>query len=327
MNEPTETHPPGAKSRVAVALSVASVSVLFALFQHLRDTRHSDFGLAWFTARNLLSRVDPYPFVGPGLTYDWPWHLLYPATAGAVVLPLALLPEVAAGLVFVGVSAALLTYGLTEERWDRLWILPSSCFVIAVMAGQWSPLFCAALLMPRLAWVLAAKPSLGLAILAGCRSRLAFQYALLGGLTLLAISVALVPTWIQSWLAVVTKYSGEVTSVVTWPGGVFALLALLRWRRAEAWLVVAMTVVPLTPGWYEVLPLLLIPRTKRECQILSLLASFGYLLQGALLQPDGTVPIGVTRSLIIAFGYLPAVIVLLRRPNESEVTRLTLARM
>jgi hypothetical protein len=160
------------------------------------------------------------------------------------------------------------------------------------------------------------------AILAASRSRTAFQYAFVGGLALLAIGVALVPTWIQSWIAVVARYSAEVTPVITWPGGVFALLALLRWRRAEAWLVVAMTIVPLTPGWYEVLPLLLIPRTKRECQILSLLASFGYLLQGALLLPDGTVPIGVTRSLIVAFGYLPAVIVLLRRPNESEIPRL-----
>ncbi len=305
--------------RLGVSLLVGGVAVLFAVFQHLRDPqRHFDFGLAWFAGRQLLARVDPYPLAGPGLMYDWPWHLLYPATAGSAVLPLSLLPEFAATLVFVGSSAALLTYGLTREGWDRLWILPSSSFVIAVMAGQWSPLFCAALLMPRLAWVLAAKPSLGLAILAGARSGQAFRYALFGGLVLLGLSVALVPGWIQSWITVLRLHSAEVTPVLIWPGGAFVLLALLRWRRAETWLLIAMAVVPLTPGWYEVLPLLLIPRTKRECQILSLLVSFGYLLQAAFLLPDGTVPIGVTKALIVAFGYLPAVIVVLRRPNEGR---------
>lgn len=308
-------------SRLAVALAAASFSVLLAVFQHLRDPgRHFDFGLAWFAGRQLLHGVNPYPLVGPGLQFDWPWFLLYPATAGVAVLPLSLFPELPATLLFVAMSAGLLTYGLTRNGWDRLWILPSSAFVIAIMAAQWSPLFCAVLLAPRLAWVLAAKPSLGVAILVGARSGLAVRYAFLGGVALLALSLALVPTWIQSWVTVLQHHSEEVTPALIWPGGPFILLALLRWRRPDAWLITAMAVVPLTPAWYETLPLLLIPRTKRECQVLSLVVSLGYLLQAAFLQSDGTVPIGVTRALIVAFGYLPAVIVVLRRGNERELS-------
>ncbi|MEO8576045.1 MAG: hypothetical protein ABI556_05060 [Gemmatimonadales bacterium] len=312
---------PTKASRLAVAVVAGSAAVLLAVFQHLRDpNRHFDFGLAWFAGRQLLSGVNPYPLVGPGLQFDWPWFLLYPATAGVAVLPLSVLPELAATLLFVGMSASLLTYGLTRNGWDRLWILPSSAFVIAVMAAQWSPLFCAVLLMPRLGWVLAAKPSLGLAIVAGARSGVAVRYAFLGGVVLLALSFALVPTWFASWLTVLQLHSAEVTPALIWPGGPFILLALLRWRRAETWLITAMAVIPLTPAWYETLPLLLIPRSKRECQVLSLLVSVGYLLQAAFLLPDGTVPIGTTRALVVAFGYLPAVIVVLRRGNERDVS-------
>src|SRR5688500_18406886 len=102
------------RSRLGVSVLVGCLSILLAVFHQLRDPqRHLDVGLVWFAARALLARADPYPLVGSGLAFDQPWPLLSPATSGVAVLPLALLPELPATLLFVGASAALLTYGLT----------------------------------------------------------------------------------------------------------------------------------------------------------------------------------------------------------------------
>jgi hypothetical protein len=267
----------------------------------------------------LLHGVNPYPLIGPGLEFDFFWNLLYPMTAGALVLPLGALPELPATLLFVAISAALLTYGLTADGWQRLWILPSSAFVIAVMAGQWSPLFCAALLLPPVAVVAGAKPTVGLAIIAAARSNRTVWFAFVGGLILLAISLLLLPEWPRFWFLSARAHSAELQPVVTWVGGPTVLLALLRWRSADAWLLLAMSLVPITAGWYEVLPLLLIAKTKRECQVLALISSCGYMLQGAFLSNEGTVSVEVTKAFIVAFAYLPTLILILRRPHSNDL--------
>ena len=62
-------------------------------------------------------------------------------------------------------------------------------------------------------------------------------------------------------------------------GGFVILLALLRWRRPEAWLVVLMACMPASRAWYNLLVLLAaVPKTYREAAMLSLVSSFGALL-------------------------------------------------
>ncbi|HUQ18634.1 MAG TPA: hypothetical protein VM099_03385 [Gemmatimonadaceae bacterium] len=299
------------KIRVAASILVASIATGLAYAELVRTHgRHSDFGVVWFGARALLHRTNPYPLVGPGLTFDW-FGLNYPATAMAAVLPLGLLPELVATLIFVWISTALLTYVLTRSGWQRIWILPSAAFIIAARTAQWSPLYSAALLMPGLGWMLAAKPTLGLAVAAAVPSRRLLINALVGTIVLVVVSLALLPQWPYEWLHSVKP--GEFTPVIMWPGGFVALLALLRWRMPEARLLIAMACVPVTPAWYETLPLLLIGKTKRECQLLSLVSSLGYIVQGAFLTNEGFVELPYTRPLIVAFCYLPPLIVVLRR--------------
>lgn len=299
--------------RAGVAMMVASIASLFAYAELLRSHRHSDFGIVWFGARSLLHGVNPYPLVGPGRPYDWDWQLYYPATSMAAVLPLGLLPELAATMTFVWISAALLTYALSKNDWERMWILPSAAFIVAARVAQWSPIFSAAYLMPPVAWILSAKPTLGLAMASGASSLRTIKYAGVGFIALLIVSLVLLPTWPAEWLSAV-RHDVGMRPAITWMGGPIVLLAALRWRAPEARLLLMMGCIPTTASWYEALPLLLVGRTKRECQLLSLVSSVGYILQGAFLTEEGFVEPVRTRPLMLVFCYIPALVVVLRRP-------------
>lgn len=304
------------KLRVAVAMIVGTIASLFCYAEYVRTHgRHGDFGEVWFGARSLLHGIDPYPLVGPGRVFDWPWGLYYPVTAIVAVLPLGLLPELPATLTFVWISAAVLTYALAERGWERIWILPSAAFIVAARAGQWSPIYSAAYLLPPVAWMLSAKPTLGLAIVAGARSLRTIRFAAIGTIVLGVASLAIFPAWPREWIHVVQ--ANELPPAITWPGGALVLLALLRWRQPEARLLAAIACVPSTASWYEALPLLLVGRTKRECQLLSLVSSAGYVVQGLFLTSEGFIEIPRIRILMVLFCYFPALIVVLRRPNVS----------
>lgn len=305
------------KIRIGVAMLVASIASLFTYAEFLRSQRHSDFGHVWFAARSLLHGIDPYPLIGPGKAFNWDWPLYYPATSMAAVLPLGLLPELVATLTFVWISAGLMTYALSKNGWERIWILPSAAFIVAARAAQWSPIYCAAYLMPPLAWMLSAKPTLGLAVVTGVGSLRTIKYATAGFIVLVIVSLALLPSWPAEWMKAVSHDVG-MRPAFTWPFGAFVLLAALRWRLPEARLLFVMGCVPTTASWYEALPLLLVGRTKRECQALSLISSVGYVLQGAFLTTQGFVEPRHTRPLMLAFCYLPALFVVLRRPSTSR---------
>lgn len=321
---------PSQRSRVLAALAIAVLSALLFYFERLREPgSHSDFSQAWFGARALIQGANPYDLIGPGRTFEWLWPLFYPATTLLVALPFAWLSELLASTLFVAVSAALLAYAVTADGWYRLPIFLSSAFVIAVRASQWSPLMTAALCLPAAAWLLAAKPNLGLTLIAYTRSTTAIKVAVIGGAVLLLASIALLPRWPAYWIANVRSVD-QFTIPITRGGGIFVLLALLRWRRPEARLIVALACVPQTVYWYEALPLLLVPATFRESLILSLTSSCGFLLERQLVGFQANVPFRDVGTLMIAFVYLPATLMVLLRPNTGErpdwLRRATLSR-
>ena len=104
------------------------------------------------------------------------------------------------------------------------------------------------------------------------------------------------------------------------PGGAFAALMLLRWRRPEARLVLALACVPQTTLLYETVPLFLVPQTIIEGGVLWL----GSWLVALWQSLHGPFPTDVARfaSSGRAIGwllYLPCVVIILRRPNVGEV--------
>lgn len=327
---PTRVREPGAPPPLVHRLVVASVVGILAsvttYFQQLRTPAHPrDFGIAWFGAKALLHGANPYVLVGEGRVYEWPWDVvLYPGTAMVAAIPFTLLSQWAATLLFVWISTALLAYAITADGWYRMPLFLSSAFIVAASAAQWSPLLSAALCIPSLAWLLAVKPNLGLALLASATGERTVKVAIVGGAVLLVVSLMIYPAWPTQWLHAIRSVTNMHAPVLL-PGGVFVLLALLRWRRPEARLIVALACVPQTNSWYEALPLLLVPATFRESIMLSVVSTTGgawwQVLVGRQFITGHTDEElnKITGILMIAFAYLPATLLVLNRPNEGKL--------
>jgi hypothetical protein len=279
----------------------------------------TDLGQLWFAASAILHHADPYPLIGPTAVYHLEFPLLYPLTAAVVILPLALLDEPMASVGFVFIASTLLAYAITKKGWDRLPLFVSLPFLIAAHQAQFSPLIAAGFFLPAVAWTWAAKPTLGLVLLASTGSVRAFVIAIVGAALLTVISLAFVPQWPGEWLSAVRSQT-HMIAPITRPGGFLALAALLRWRRPEARLVAGMALVPQTPGWWDLVLLLLVASTFRESLLLAVttMAPLAYELAFGL--SDGILDVYPRSSLVLmAAAYIPATVLVLRRPNVGPL--------
>ena len=313
---------PSRRARLLVALGLGVFAVVLVLVGRHLQSRPSDFDQLWFGARALWSGQDPYALIGPGKAFQWEWPLYYPATALVAVLPLAALPLEIARASFVGVSAALLAYGVTRESWFRLTLFGSGAYMMAAMAAQWSPLLTAAICLPVLAFIVPAKPNVGAAIVASNPTREMLAYAVFGGTLLLAVSLLLLPTWPAKWLATMRLGSGFLAPV-GYRGGVLLPLALLRWRRAEARLLAVLAVVPHNNvAVYATLPLFIIPRTFREMLFMTALNTLALIcitlvitMQAPSMVDNRYMP----GDVLVALCYLPALFMVLMRANDGDL--------
>jgi hypothetical protein len=309
---------PSLNQRILFALAMALAAAVVTGIRIYFIPGMSDFGPVWYGAHALLHGVNPYQTFGPGLAVPYDWHLYYPATAMVAALPLGLISEPVASMVFACLSAALLAYGITRDSWDRAWIFFSASFVTAAKSAQWSPLIAAAFFLPALGFVVACKPSLGLAVGVSTPSRKTLAVAVIGGIVLGAIGLVLLPTWPMEWWKSV-RTGVELNAPITRPAGFLVALALLRWRQPEARLLFAMACVPQTSSWYETLIPLLVARTKREMQVMVFASGIGYLSQIALLDAKAEIATTDIGVLMVVFVYLPALAIVLRRPNEGDL--------
>jgi hypothetical protein len=305
-------------------LIVATLIGLFGMAITLRGLTKSsgaitDLGQVWFAASAMLHHADPYQLIGPTAVYHLEFPLLYPLTAAVVILPLSLLDEPVASAVFVFIASATLAFAVTKNGWDRLPLFVSLPFLIAAHQAQFAPLLAAGFLLPALAWTWAAKPTLGLVLLASTGSVRAFTIAIAGGAFLFLIALAFVPQWPGEWLSAVRSET-HMIATITRPGGFLALAALLRWRRPEARLIAAMALVPQTPGWWDLVLLLLVASTFRESLILAVTTMAPLVYEMAFGLGDGTLDVYPRSSLMLmAASYIPATLIVLRRPNEGSL--------
>ncbi|MGH7625986.1 MAG: hypothetical protein ACREOJ_11815 [Gemmatimonadaceae bacterium] len=297
------------------------LAVALLLVGRSLQSRPSDFDQVWFGARAIWSGQNPYELIGPGRALQWDWPLYYPATALILVSPLALLPLVLARAVFVGASTALLAYGVTRESWFRLTLFCSGAYGIAAMAAQWSPLLTAAICLPALAFVVPAKPNIGTAIIASNPTRATLRSATLGAIVLVAVSLILMPSWPMRWLATVRSGSGFLAPI-GYRGGVLLLLGLLRWRRPEARLLIALAILPHNLVIYATLPLFVIPRTFGEMLAMTALNTLALICITLVVQlhaPSFVDNRYMAGDVLVALCYLPALFMVLMRPNEGAL--------
>ena len=277
-----------------------------------------DYTWYWRAARALLDGHSPYAVIKPVGPYPFDTGFNYPMTTAIFMVPFANLSPALGSAIVMGIGTFLLAFGITREGFGRLAVFGSVPFFVCLESGQLAPLLAAAALIPAVSWLSSMKPNLGLASVA---FNPAFSVIALN-LLVLAISVVMYPHWPAEWLDMVRhRTPGNYGSPLLIPGGFLLLLSLLKWKRPEARLLAVMAMVPQSLLFTDQLMLWLIPKTRNESMILSIL-SFPAMLWGAgLVGPHPSVA-AYTRSMgpaILALLYLPCLIMVLRRPNEGEI--------
>lgn len=300
--------PPRAALKIAVVAGLLAgiVSYVFAL----RHASFGDFLAWWYGARVLLEGGNPYstpPDVAPFFIAE---QLFYPLTALVATVPFARLPYHVALAAFFGVGSGVLAYGVARTAPHRLALFCGAPFMAAALLGHWSPYLAATLLLPGAGFLIAVKPNLGLVALVTKPSRA----MVLGAAALGAVSLLVMPTWPLHWLDAMKTAPPHLIPVATWYGAPL-VLALLRWRRPEARLLLAMALIPQTATFADQLMLFLVPRTRRQSLALALISAVGGIAWIFALRSGGH-PAIVGAPYVVASVYLPALAVVLASDKQ-----------
>lgn len=297
------------RATIACGIGLAAGLLTYA-FLH-RPGSGGDYFFVWSAARSLFAGKNPYHVIAVGPENPGNDVFLYPLPALLVIAPVAWLPLAASGGAFLGIASALLAYGLLRDGYHRLPIFMGAPFLMAVSLGQWSPLITAAALESNLGFVFAAKPNLGLA---------AWLYrpnvrAIVAGVIIVAISLAILPTWPIDWYHNVSSRPEKFIPIKTIVGPLL-LLAALRWKRREARLLLAMACMPQALFFYDQVILGLIPRTFRQSLIFSL-ATFALLLTWFRRLGPGDLYVQKAIPYALAIYFVALVMVLWPEPKPA----------
>jgi hypothetical protein len=110
-------------------------------------------------------------------------------------------------------------------------------------------------------------------------------------------------------------------SPVTIVGGPLLLLALLKWRRPEARLLVALSIAPQLLLFYDQLLLWLVPKTWRESLLLTVLSWIALFIgnKGFGANPSTREVVSAYATPILLLLFLPSLAMVMRRPNTGDV--------
>jgi hypothetical protein len=307
--------------RVVLAVVVALLAGAYPFFSSAIFPGYTtDFDQLWWAANALRAGADPYAAVAarhaaiPGVA----WGLVYPLPAVVLALPLSFLPLDWARATLDALGAAFLTYFVLRRGLYLFPILLSGCFRNALSLVQPAPLIACAAMSPWFGWATAYKPNAGIAVLASSPNR---RWAIVSVSLAGVISVGCLlidPSWPLRWFEAVRAHPA-MHVIITRPGGFLVLLAALRWRRPEARWLIATALIPATASVNAALPLLVLaPATLRQALCLAILSHAAEFW--GLLRPSGGYDSMQAASAIglIWLLYLPAVVLILRRPNSAS---------
>ncbi len=310
------------RQRVQIAAALGLLAGLRTFLVTWVTSLPRDFDQVWLASRAMLHGRDPYSLIGPGKEFYYNYNLFYPLSAAVAAVPLAPLPVRWAEILFVAIGGACFAWALMERGYEPLIGFMGAGMVFAAEVAQWSPLLAASLVIAPLGFLYAAKPTIGAALFAARPS----WWPILGGVVLGGIAFGLQPHWLEHWRHELSLQPPTLGAPAPYllpllqPGGLLVLLALLRWRRQDARLLVAMALVPQTMLLYETTPLFLIPRTWKEAGLLVLLSYavpiyVGYATHGSAEEPRYILE---SAKAITVGMYLPLTVMVLRRPNSAD---------
>jgi hypothetical protein len=281
---------------LSAAIGIGSGAFCWYLMKHLHQDA-ADFRWALHLVHRLLARQNPY---------DTPLEQ-YPLTAGLFALPFVRLqPELAAGI-FWGISSSLLAFGLTRHGYARLLIFLAYPYWAGIITVQWSPIIAASAFFPLLSPVTMAKPQIGLPVFL---TRLSLK-GLLACVVVAILSLVVMPNWPWLWLRQTGNYEHFIPLLVL-PGPVL-LLALLRYRERDAWLLLLAAIMP-QRWFFDSFILWLIPQSRRQI-IWTVFFSWGAGLWRWYHVPHNFTEVG---RWTVIFLYVPMLAVILFRPNQVD---------
>ena len=308
------------RARAGVALLFAFLTAAYAAARAIHEPAWpTDFDQLWHAARAMLAGNDPYTMVGPGKTFQWDWPLYYPLPAVILTVPFTVLPVIGARIAFSAVSAALMGWALGARVRTHWPILLSAAYIISTSRAQWAPVLLAAAWLPALGFVIAAKPNVGFAALVAQNRHRDLVASLAGCLVVVLLCFIVQPGWFASWREAIATAPHIQSAVTMLPFGPLLLLAALRWRRADARLLLAVSVIPHTPSVYDLLVLFFACRSFRETTVLALLTQalyWGIVFFGSFNTFDAYAE-GLGRAAILVV-YLPVLGAILFRPNQPD---------
>ena len=282
---------------ISTLVGLATGTFCWFLIKHLHQNA-GDFSWAIHLAQRLVAHQNPY---------DTPLEQ-YPLPAAFVALPfLRLRPEIAAGI-FYGLSSALLAFGLTRTNYGRLRIFLAYPYWAGLITAQWCTIIAASAFFPILLPATMMKPQVGLPVFLTRLSR----RGVLACVLLAALSLIVLPQWPRLWLGQ-TRYYEHFIPLIVFPGPLL-LLALLRYRDRDAWLLLLAALMP-QRWFFDSFTLWLIPKTRREILPTALLSWSAGIYRWYHLPANFT---EVGRVAVI-FLYLPMLaVVLLRAPHPTD---------
>lgn len=262
---------PSRPARIAVAAIVAMCSATLAWLIATNNATWyvSDLDQTWWAGRLLLDGRDPYTVIGDGTDPRWLFRYFYPMPAAWVGVALAPLGRDAMRMTFVAVSGALFAYALTRERWTPLAAVATQGYWSAVFLAQWTPLVAAGAVLPAVGWALACKPNVALMALAGAqwRERRRVMWCVAAATAITALTLLADPTWPLRWRDAL-QTSEHFMPLVLRPWGWLLLLAAFRWREPAARILLAIAIIPHTPGSRESLLFFLTPIAAPQALVL-----------------------------------------------------------
>lgn len=279
-----------------------------------------DFTWAWRGGQALLRGQNPYIVIRPIGAFPYNSAFKYPLPVAVFGIPFAHLSPHIAGAAFGAFSVALFAFALTRDGYWRLPALVSAPALVTLAFAQWSFLLTTAAIVPALSWLACLKPTTGLASFA-YRPRVS---AVIGGAVAYLGCMLLVPNWPRLWVESMLHDPSThwYVPAVAIAGGPLLLLAILKWRTPEARLLLVLALVPQVQAFYSGLVAQLVARSFRESAWLAIISCVGYV---AWAQFDWSVPDAALQDPVhhapwlLMSVYLPALVVILRRPNEGRI--------
>jgi hypothetical protein len=311
---------PALGTRLLVAIVAAVAGGLYCYFSLKASggpRPADDFTWHWLAARALLAGQNPYEVIKAGGVYGLDAPYVYPLTTAIAAIPFAafLSPPAAAAL-WIATGSGLLAFAVTKHGWTRLLMFCSMPYLWAANAGQISPIMTASALLPWLGFIAPIKPQIGVAALSYKPNRI----ALIGSIAFIGLTLIAGPAWPKEWMDILPQRVANVyRSPVTVMGGPILLIALARWKRADARLLLVMSLVPQNMLFYDQLLLWLIPKTRNELMILGTLSLIAPLVAsiGMGSSPDIAEVNRRYAPAILWLIYVPCLVMVLRRKNEA----------